>query len=308
MESIKLDNQILNINKNYQESKENKNLNNISIEQKKENEYFNLNNGQEDNNNLYYIAKRSYSCRINETKNKNFVNKEDIKINLNNKFMYLKTPQLKPKKSQLNPTPINLGSISCVKKKSRYNLLNNSNNNIIKDIISEGENEDSNEFSSDSSSNFTGGEEIKDNQENSIIDNIDNNENENNLKENEFPCKKLKTENTKYEKDENNKIEEENDDFDENGLMSLKNIRKDMIQSKRKFSKNDNDIFNKIDNNLIAQYKKYKEDILMGNEEEQIERKLHKTTGFSQARNRNGLPILEFLKKNSSTGIKLKNN
>ena len=308
MESIKLDNQILNINKNYQELKENKNLNNISIEQKKENEYFNLNNGQEDNNNLYYIAKRSYSCRINETKNKNFVNKEDIKINLNNKFMYLKTPQLKPKKSQLNPTPINLGSISCVKKKSRYNLLNNNNNNIIKDIISEGENEDSNEFSSDSSSNFTGGEEIKDNQENSIIDNIDNNENENNLKENEFPCKKLKTENTKYEKDENNKIEEENDDFDENGLMSLKNIRKDMIQSKRKFSKNDNDIFNKIDNNLIAQYKKYKEDILMGNEEEQIERKLHKTTGFSQARNRNGLPILEFLKKNSSTGIKLKNN
>ena len=308
MESIKLDNQILNINKNYQELKENKNLNNISIEQKKENEYFNLNNGQEDNNNLYYIAKRSYSCRINETKNKNFVNKEDIKINLNNKFMYLKTPQLKPKKSQLNPTPINLGSISCVKKKSRYNLLNNSNNNIIKDIISEGENEDSNEFSSDSSSNFTGGEEIKDNQENSIIDNIDNNENENNLKENEFPCKKLKTENAKYEKDENNKIEEENDDFDENGLMSLKNIRKDMIQSKRKFSKNDNDIFNKIDNNLIEQYKKYKEDILMGNEEEQIERKLHKTTGFSQARNRNGLPILEFLKKNSSTGIKLKNN
>ena len=304
MESIKLDNQILNINKNYQELKENKNLNNISIEQKKENEYFNLNNGQEDNNNLYYIAKRSYSCRINETKNKNFVNKEDIKINLNNKFMYLKTPQLKPKKSQLNPTPINLGSISCVKKKSRYNLLNNSNNNIIKDIISEGENEDSNEFSSDSSSNFTGGEEIKDNQENSLIDNIDNNEND--LKE--FPFKKLKTENAKYEKDENNKIEEENDDFDENGLMSLKNIRKDMIQSKRKFSKNDNDIFNKIDNNLIEQYKKYKEDILMGNEEEQIERKLHKTTGFSQARNRNGLPILEFLKKNSSTGIKLKNN
>ena len=304
MESIKLDNQILNINKNYQELKENKNLNNISIEQKKENEYFNLNNGQEDNNNLYYIAKRSYSCRINETKNKNFVNKEDIKINLNNKFMYLKTPQLKPKKSQLNPTPINLGSISCVKKKSRYNLLNNNNNNIIKDIISEGENEDSNEFSSDSSSNFTGGEEIKDNQENSLIDNIDNNEND--LKE--FPFKKLKTENAKYEKDENNKIEEENDDFDENGLMSLKNIRKDMIQSKRKFSKNDNDIFNKIDNNLIEQYKKYKEDILMGNEEEQIERKLHKTTGFPQARNRNGLPILEFLKKNSSTGIKLKNN
>ena len=308
MESIKLDNQILNINKNYQELKENKNLNNISIEQKKENEYFNLNNGQEDNNNLYYIAKRSYSCRINEKKNKNFVNKEDIKINLNNKFMYLKTPQLKPKKSQLNPTPINLGSISCVKKKSRYNLLNNNNNNIIKDIISEGENEDSNEFSSDSSSNFTGGEEIKDNQENSITDNIDNNENENNLKGNEFPYKKLKTENAKYEKDENNKIEEENDDFDENGLMSLKNIRKDMIQSKRKFSKNDNDIFNKIDNNLIEQYKKYKEDILMGNEEEQIERKLHKTTGFPQARNRNGLPILEFLKKNSSTGIKLKNN
>ena len=171
--------------------------------------------------------------------------------------MYLKTPQIKPKKSTLNPVPINLGSISCIKKKTRFNLLNN-DNNIIKDIISEGENEESNEFSYDSSSDFTGGEEIKDNQENqenSELDNIYNNEDD--YKENVLACKKLKSENTKYEKEEEFKIEEENDDFDEYGKISLRNIRKDMIQSKKKFSKNDNDIFNKIRIHLGTQ-----EDIL----------------------------------------------
>ena len=294
--------------KNCQRIKENNNLNINSIEKEKNKDYININNGQEDNYNLIYTAKRSYSCRINEPKNKNFVNKDEIKLNLNNKFMYLKTPQIKPKKSTLNPVPINLGSISCIKKKTRFNLLNN-DNNIIKDIISEGENEESNEFSYDSSSDFTGGEEIKDNQENqenSELDNIYNNEDD--YKENVLACKKLKSENTKYEKEEEFKIEEENDDFDEYGKISLRNIRKDMIQSKKKFSKNDNDIFNKIDNNVNEQYKKYKDEILMGNGEEEIGRHLHKTTGFSQAHKKNELPILEFLKKNSSTGIKLKNN
>ena len=110
----------LNINKsekNCQKAKENNNLNINSIEKEKDKDLININNGQEENYNLFYTAKRSYSCRINEPKNKNFANKDEIKLNLNNKFMYLKTPQIKPKKSKLNPAPINLGSISCIKKK-----------------------------------------------------------------------------------------------------------------------------------------------------------------------------------------------
>lgn len=294
------------INKRQKTFIEKNNVDINSIEKEKHEDDININNEQEENSINYYTAKRSYSCRINEPKNKNFVNKEEIKLNLNNKFMYLKTPQIKPKKASLNPAPINLGSISCIKKKTRFNLLNN-DNNIIKDIISEGENEESNEFSIDSSSDFTGGEEIKITQENSEFDIIDNNEND--FKENDLACKKLKSENTKYEKDEDYKIEEENDDFDENGKISLKNVRKYMIQTKKKISKNINDIFYKIDNNYNEQYKKYKEEILMGEEEEEeVGRYLHKTTGFSQAHQRSGLPILEFLKKNSSTGINLKNN
>lgn len=300
MEDENIDKENLMINKSDKKSKNNFYIN--SIKQKKEEENINLRNGQEDNYNLCYIAKRSYSCRINEPKNKNFVNKEEIKLNLNNKFMYLKTPQIKPKKSKLNPSPINLGSILYVNKKTRFNNAND----IINNTISEGENEESNEYSYNSSSDFTSEEEIKDNQDNTYIEIIEDNEND--TKEYEF-IKKLKSENSKYKKDEDIKIEEENDDFDEHGNLSLKNIRKDMIQTKKKFSKNNKDIFNIIDENLIEKYKKkYKEDILMGNEEEEIGRNLHKTTGFCRPNNNNGLPILEFLKKNSSSALKLKNN
>ena len=280
---------------NKDEFKENKNMN--SIDKNQTNENMVLTNGQEENYNINFMTKRSYSCRINEPKNKNFCEGDDIKLNLNNKFLYLKTPQIKPKKSKLNPVPINIGSISCSLKKSKFNLLNNDNDNIMNDIISEGDNEESNEMSLDSSSDLTLGEEVKDNEENIDIENFDINESDNHG--NDLILKKINTDKKIMPEITEFKIIEENDDFDENGQLSLKNIRRDMMQSKRIFLKNDKDIFNKIDNNLTEQYLKFKEDILMGNEPP-LGLQLHKTTGFGQTHPKKVLPILEFLRKNSA--------
>ena len=283
-----------------EEIKENKDNNNNSIEKKNDNENIIITNGQDENYNLNYITKRSYSCRINEPKNKNFSGGDEIKLNLNKKFLYLKTPQIKPKKSKLNPVPLNIGSISCSTKRSRFNLLDEDNNNIMNDIISEGDNEESSELSSDSSSNFSGGEEIKENIE---IENCGDNEN-NNINS-EIIINKISTDNKKFNDISEFKIEEENDDYDENGHLSLKNVRRQMIQSKKLFLKNDKDIFNIIDKNFIENFKKLKDDILMGSE--QIGPHLHNTTGFGQAHRKKALPILEFLRKNSLNSIKGKN-
>ena len=56
-------------------------------------------------------------------------------------------------------------------------------------------------------------------------------------------------------------------------------------------------IDNKIDNNLIEQCQKFREDILIGNE--QIDFQLHKTTGFGQTHSKKTLPILDYLRQNS---------
>ena len=307
MESTKNnDNNLIKNNKEkVEEIKENKDVYN-SIEKNKNNIDYDINNGQEENYKIY-IAKRSYSCKINGPKNKNFPN-EEIKLNLNSKFKYLKTPQIKPKKSQLNPKPINIGSISTSKKRSRFKDISKELD-IINDIISEGENEESNELSSDSSSVITDDEEIKVNQENKIEKEIDN-ENEKVIVEKSNINSKIKSEKLKLVQEEDYKIEEENDDdFDEFGKISLKNLRKGMIQSKKLFLKNDNDIINRIDRKMSEQeqFKKYKDDILKGDENVQNGKQFHKTTDFAQANRKNGCPILEFLKKNSSSGIVVKN-
>ncbi len=307
MESTKNnDNNLIKNNKEkVEEIKENKDVYN-SIEKNKNNIDYDINNGQEENYKIY-IAKRSYSCKINGPKNKNFPN-EEIKLNLNSKFKYLKTPQIKPKKSQLNPKPINIGSISTSKKRSRFKDISKELD-IINDIISEGENEESNELSSDSSSVITDDEEIKVNQENKIEKEIDN-ENEKVIVEKNNINSKIKSEKLKLVQEEDYKIEEENDDdFDEFGKISLKNLRKGMIQSKKLFLKNDNDIINRIDRKMSEQeqFKKYKDDILKGDENVQNGKQFHKTTDFAQANRKNGCPILEFLKKNSSSGIVVKN-
>ena len=299
MEATEIDNNLIKNNiEKAEEFKEYKDIEYNSIKKNNNKIDLDLNNGQDENYNLCYIAKRSYSCKINESTNKNFPNNDDIKLNLNHKFMYLKTPQIKPKKSKLIPKPINIGSISNSKKKLRFNEINK-DINIVNDIISEGENEESIEFSIDSSSDFTDGEEIKENNENKIDKDFDN---EKEAKENDLIAKRLKSEKQKFELDEGYKIKEENDDdFDEFGKISVKNLRKGMIQSKKIFLKNDYDIINKIDRKMSQQeqYKKYKDDILKCNENISIEKKFHKTTGFSQAHHKSGCPILEFLKKNS---------
>ena len=298
MESEKLSKKEINNDKNKKEvedSIKNKEKNKKSIKKKK-NHASNkeINNGQDENINFCYSSKRSYSCRINESKKKKFVNSDEIKLNLNNKFMYLKTPQIKPKKSTLIPNPINLGSISTSKKNTNLKALND-DINIIKDIISEGENEESIEYSCDSSS-FTIDEELKKNNEKEINE---NNEDEKDLKKNDLINSKIKSDTTKVDSNDYYQIEEENDDdFDENGQISLKNIRKRMIQSKKIFNKNDNDIFYRIDSNISEKYKKFKDDILKGNENDILDIQFHKTTGFSQIRRKN-YPILEYLKKNS---------
>jgi hypothetical protein len=162
----------------------------------------------------------------------------------------------------------------------------------MNDIISEGDNEESNEMSLDSSSDPTLGEEVKDNEENIDIETFD-------INENDLIIKKLNTDKKKMPEITEFKIIEENDDFDENGQLSLKNIRKEMMQSKRIFLKNDKDIFNRIDNSLSEHLQKFKEDILMGNAPS-LGLQLHKTTGFGQTHPRKALPILEFLRKNSA--------
>jgi hypothetical protein len=287
---------------NQKKEEENKIENNNSNNIFQSNEKIVLTNGQDENLNLNYTNKRSYSCRINEPKNKNFSGGDEIKLNLNKKFLYLKTPQIKPKKSTLNPAPINIGSISCSSKKSKLNLLINDNNNVFDDVISEGDNEESIE-PSNSSSDLSDDEENKNNEINDYDDyddyeNIDNDNNNEKEKENQLIIEKLKSDIKKIAETSEFTIKEENDFYDEKGHLSLKDMRKEMILSKKIFSKNERDIEIKIDNNLFEQCQKFREDILIGNE--QIGLQLHKTTGFGQAHSKKILPILECLKQNSS--------
>ena len=286
---------------NQKKEEENKVENNNSNNIFQSNEKIVLTNGQDENLNLNYTNKRSYSCRINEPKNKNFSGGDEIKLNLNKKFLYLKTPQIKPKKSTLNPAPINIGSISCCSKKSKLNLLINDNNNVFDDVISEGDNEESIE-PSNSSSDLSDDEENKNNEINDYDDyddyeNIDIDNNNEKEKENQLIIEKLKSDIKKIAETSEFTIKEENDFYDEKGHLSLKDMRKEMILSKKIFSKNERDIDNKIDNNLIEQCQKFREDILIGNE--QIDFQLHKTTGFGQTHSKKTLPILDYLRQNS---------
>ena len=286
---------------NQKKEEENKVENNNSNNIFQSNEKIVLTNGQDENLNLNYTNKRSYSCRINEPKNKNFSGGDEIKLNLNKKFLYLKTPQIKPKKSTLNPAPINIGSISCSSKKSKLNLLINDNNNVFDDVISEGDNEESIE-PSNSSSDLSDDEENKNNEINDYDDyddyeNIDIDNNNEKEKENQLIIEKLKSDIKKIAETSEFTIKEENDFYDEKGHLSLKDMRKEMILSKKIFSKNERDIEIKIDNNLFEQCQKFREDILIGNE--QIDFQLHKTTGFGQTHSKKTLPILDYLRQNS---------
>ena len=263
--------------KHEEESKQTEEKKNIN---EKNNYKIDLNIIKDEEDGIYFNAKRSYSCKVGDSKRKKFVyNNDEIKLNLNQKLMCLKTPQIRPKKSTLIPNPFYLGSTSCSSKKSKLYLLGDENI-----ILSEGE-EESNENSSDSFSiNIEEKENIQNNNNIMEISNEKNNINNNNN------IKKTMS-NLKYS------IEEENDDYNEKGDLILKKLRKNMIQSKKTFSKrikNNKD----LEHFLTSKFNNIKESILNYNEEE-VPQNLFKTVGFSKVK-KNNLPILNFLEKKST--------
>ena len=265
-------------------------------EKQNQNDYSNENSGNIIMNSdldLNLHAKRSYSCRVNEQNTKKFSGIEEIRMNISKKFNYLKTPQIKPKKGKLNPIPINIGNVK--KKASRFKPLNDDDidKNIFNDIISEGEKEVSNKGSSCSSSESSDKEEEKDYIENNN-DYLENNLN-NELNE-EYGLLKLNSE-TKIYSLTGFKIKEENEDeFNHEGNLMLKNVRKKMFQTKKTFLKNDKDSFDITNHLLTEKYQKFKEDILLPKKEEVG---FHNTISFSKPKN-NAITILEFLRKKSS--------
>ena len=243
--------------------------------------------------------KRSYSCKVNEQAVKKFSGCDEIRLNISKKYNILKTPSLKPKKSDLNPAPINIGN--AIRKASRFKPLNvddSIDKEIFNDIISEGEKEVSHKDSSLSSSDIDDKEEEKDNVE------INNHKNDDNKFENvqinddindEFALMKIHSENKIFSLSENKIKEENEDEFNEKGNLMLKNVRKKMFHTKKTFLKNDKDIFDITNQALDEKYKKYKEDILMPKKQSSF----HNTISFTKPKN-NGISILEFLRKNSS--------
>ena len=277
-----------NINNNKDEKnseKENKNdergKNNYNSNRKKKYKVDVDKEKGEENEDLYISQQRSYSCRIGDQKSKKFsYNNEEIENNIKKKLKFLKTPQLKPKKSKIIPDPITIGTTSFSHKKSKYNIIKNDNI-----ILSEGEEEESNEYSSDSNSDF---HNKKQNNNININNNIEINNKENN-----------NDEKNKINDAKESNIEEENDEYNENGDLVIKNIRKNLILSKKsvlKSTKNNNE----IENFLSEKYKKIKDNILSNDDnEEEVPKTLFKTIGFSHG-NEN-LPILNYLRKNSTS-------
>ena len=268
-------------NKNDEKGKNNNNYNS----NRKKKYKVDVNKEKEDENeDLYISQQRSYSCRIGDQKSKKFnYNNEEIENNIKRKLKFLKTPQIKPKKSKVIPNPISLGTISFSNKKSKFNIIKNDNI-----ILSEGEEEESNEYSSDSNSDF------QNKLENNNI-NIDNNKEINNKENNNY----INNEMDKVNDIKEFKIEEENDEYNEYGNLSIKNIRKNLIQSKKSVLKNIKNN-NEIENILSEKYKKIKDNILNNNDnEEEVPKTLFKTIGFSKV-NLN-LPILNYLRKNSTS-------
>ena len=251
--------------------------------------------------------KRSYSCKVNEQAVKKFSGCDEIRLNISKKYNILKTPSLKPKKSDLNPAPINIGN--AIRKASRFKPLNDDDSidkEIFNDIISEGEKEVSHKDSSLSSSDIDDKEEEKDNVE------INNHKNDDNKFENvqinddindEFALMKLHSENKIFSLSENKIKEENEDEFNEKGNLMLKNVRKKMFHTKKTFLKNDKDIFDITNQALDEKYKKYKEDILMPKKQSSF----HNTISFTKPKN-NGISILEFLRKKSSIDKTKTNN
>ena len=276
------------------------NINNINEEKRKENGNI-IEDERKESDDIDMIiegdisphSKRSYSCKINEQfSKKKFSGCEEIKLNLHKKYAPLKTPQIKPMKCDLNPKPINIGMI---KKNSRFKPINgdcNIDKNIFNEIISEGDNEISDKDSPDSDSDFDEDYNLK---YDNPINNINDQESLDLFKK--FGFLKLHSDNKIFTLSENEIKEENDDDYNENGNLMLKNIRRKMFETKKNFLKKDKDSFDIMNHELKEKFKKYKEDILMP----KSELKIHNTISFSNSKAKNKeISILEFLRKNSS--------
>ena len=239
-----------------------------------------LNSIRDEEDDLYYNAKRSYSCKVGDSKKIKFTyDREEIKLNLSKQLIYLKTPQIRPKKSTLIPNPIYLGSTICSSKKTRYNSLSDKNVILSED-----------------------GEESIDNSSDSLSLNIEEKENiqslnniiEKSIEKNIINIKK-KLPIQKFS------IEEENDDYNEKGELIFIKLRKNMFKSKKIFSKKYKNN-NELEHFLTKKYDIIKESILNYYEEE-VPQNLFKTVGFSQVKN-NDLPILGFLQRRYTQNYK----
>lgn len=242
------------------------------------------------------IRSKTVRESIKKGKLKQFI--EEEKSNKIDPKKYLKTPQvmvprLRPQKGKLNPTPLKLSSISLKPTKL---------NSIAEENAVQSEREEDSENSESSSSSFIDddkeGEEKDD--KNGIIHEVEE-DNEEEKEEEKEETKEEKEEEPKEEKDEiaeedkGNKIEDndpfcgilgtlkkaeikkeedKNEEkaveeksideniFEENDEISLMEIRKYMKKERKSFWKKKKDIFEVMDSNIKNNYKKFKEDVL----------------------------------------------
>ena len=270
------------------------------------------------------IRSRTVRESVKKGKLKKFI--EEEKTNKIDQKKYLKTPQvmvprLRPQKPSLNPTPLKLTPISL--KPTRLN-------SIKEEIATLSECEEESENSQSSSSSFFSDNEKEEehkeqNQKKQKFELIKEEENEDEQKEEEEKEKvkdeeikndikpgigilgHLMEEKNKEEKNKNDEKNEENnlnendiyeDKDEENELMSLREIRKNMKQYKRSF-KIKRDTFNIIDTNIRNNYNKFKEDVL-DEEKNNNNTNNNKPNDIDSINNtQKCCPILDFYTKNT---------
>lgn len=276
---------------------------------------------------------RSHTVRESVKKGKLKKLMEEEKANKIDPRKYLKTPQvmvprLRPQKRFLNPTPLKLNPFSL--KSNKLNIINEENI-----ILSEHEEESEHSESSSSSDSFSDienskeeEEEKNENEENKIEEEMEEDKDEEKkdeninqeVKKNDIKLsigilgclmKEKNKEESKFE--EKNEDEEKKDNYDniyknkiiedkakENEQLSLKEIRKNMKEAKKTFKKKNKDVFNLIDSNIKNHFKKFKEDVL---DEEKNDDDIYNNEKdeINEVKNtQKCCPILDFYIKNSS--------
>ena len=258
---------------------------------------------------------------------------EEEKANKIDPRKYLKTPQvmvprLRPQKRSLNPTPLKLNPFSL--KSNKLNIINEENI-----ILSEHEEESEHSESSSSSDSFSDiennkeeEEEKNENEENKIEEEMEEDKDEEKkdeninqeVKKNDIKpsigilgclMKEKNKEESKFEEKNEDEEKKDNDDniyknkiiedkAKENEQLSLKEIRKNMKEAKKTFKRKNKDVFNLIDSNIKNHFKKFKEDVL---DEEKNDDDIYNNEKdeINEVKNtQKCCPILDFYIKNSS--------